>query len=231
MPNLMRIEANRIIKVWVVSVLLSLVVVLRVSADSAPPPEADTMARAEQGIQAPEYSCLNLNEQGEKVDCWCIRAVARAESFEISAIVEELDRHMATWRQENLLNWVTKPCLTRCAEAFDRTISRTAGEISRYEAADDLLSRLVETVPQGLCPEAEKYNEQLLHYECWLTKGNITDSQYHLLRRYGYNTPAHNSSRRTTYLANVRSRAAKRSCMFACCGSDSRTYPPIRTAN
>ena len=225
----MRIKANRIIEVWVVSLLLALVVVPGLSADSAPPPEADTRARAEQGVQAPEHSCLNLNEQGEKVDCWCVRAVARDEASEISAIVAKLDRHMVTWRQENLLNWVTKPCLKRCAEAFDRTIDRTAGEISRYEAADDLLTRLVEAIPQGLCPEAEKYNEQLLHFKCWLKRGNITDTQYDLLRRYGYNTPARNSLRRTIYLANVRSHAAKRSCMFACCGNASGYR--IRTAD
>ena len=223
--------ANRIIKAWVFGVLLALVITPRVSADPALALESDALARAEQGVQSPEYSCQRLNEQGEKVDCWCAKAVARAESREIREIVSELDRHIATWRQENLLEWATKPCLKRCAEAFDRVIDRTAGEILRYEAAADLLSRLAGKVPQGLCPEAEKHNEQLLHYECWLRKGDITDTQYGLLRSYGYSSPAHNSSRRTIYLTNVRSRAARQSCMLACCGRAPPAYPATRIAD
>ena len=229
----MRIGASRIVEVWVVSLLLALVFVLRVSADPSPAPDADSTVQAEQDHQAPEYACQRLNEQGEKVDCWCVQAVARAEPPEIGAIVAELDRHMAAWRQENLLERVTKPCLKRCAEAFDKTIARKADEISRYEAADDLLSEVAGTIPRGACPEAERYNDQFLHYECWLRRGDITDAQFRLLSSYGYHSPAHISSMNGIYLANVRSRAAKRSCMLACCGSNPPTpgYPDSRLRN
>lgn len=233
MLGIMPIRSSRILRVWVVSVLLALVFVLRVSADSSPAPDADSVIQAERDLRDPEDTCAQLDEQGEQVDCWCVQAVARVASPEIGAIVAELDRHMATWRQEYLLERVTKPCLNRCAAAFDKTIARKADLISLYEEASDLLSELAGTIPRGACPKAERYNDQLLHYECWLKRGDITDAQYRLLKSYGYDSPAHNSTRNAVYLANVRSRAAKRSCMFACCGSAPPTpgYPDHRLRN
>ena len=49
----MRIGASRIVEVWVVSLLLALVFVLRVSADPSPAPDADSTVQAEQDHQAP----------------------------------------------------------------------------------------------------------------------------------------------------------------------------------
>ena len=69
MLGLMRIRSSRIVEVWVVSLLLALVFVLRVSADPSPAPDADSAVQAEQDHPAPEYACQRLHEQGERVDC------------------------------------------------------------------------------------------------------------------------------------------------------------------
>ena len=222
-PGSMPARVSRILRFWLGSVLLAFVFVVRVSADPPSAPDAGTVIQVERDDpRAREISCTRLQEQGEEVDCWCAQAVASAAFPEIGAVTAELDRHSATWRQELLRDNVTKPCLKRCAEAFDATIIETARDISRYEASK-LLSEVAGRIPRGACPEAEKYNDQLLHYECWRRRGDITTSQYNLLTSYGYNSPAHNSMRHGTYLTHVRSRAAKRSCMLACCGS----APPI----
>ena len=226
---LMRIMSSRMLRVCFVSVLIGLSFVLGVSADPPPAPDADPPAQAEQNPQAPEDACADVNEQGEQVDCWCVQAVIREASPEIDMIVEELNQHPGTWRMDMLLECVTIPCLKRCAEAFDETITRTEKEISQYEASD-LLAELGETIPSGACPEAEEYNEPFMRYECWRRTGAITDAQYSLLSSYGGQAPLDHAARNAAYLANVRSRAAKRSCMLACCGSapPSLRYPASR---
>ncbi len=215
----MPILSSRMLRVCVVSVFLGLVFALGVWADPPPAPDADPPAQAEQEPQAPEDACADVNEQGERVDCWCVQVVTREAPPEIGAIVEELHQHLESWRGEMFRDEVTIPCLKRCAEAFDETITRTAQELSQYEASDLLAEELGEAVPPGACPEAEEDSGAIfLYYECWRKRGVMTDAQYSLLSAYGGQSPLDHMARSATYRANTRSRAAKRSCMLACCG-------------
>ena len=149
---LMPIMSSKMLRVCVVSVFLGLVFALGVWADSPPAPDADPPAQAEPEPQAPEDACAGVNEQGERVDCWCVQAVVREAPPEIGAIGKELHQHPGTWRMDMLLDEVTLPCLKRCAEAFDETITRTAQELAQYEAGDLLAEELGEAVPPRRLP-------------------------------------------------------------------------------
>ena len=218
----MRIMPSRMLRVCAVSVFIGFSFVLGVSAERPPATDADPPSQAEQDSQASEDVCADVNEQGEQVDCWCVQAVAREMPPKIGTIIEELGQHPGTWRTDMLLNEATVPCLKRCAEAFDETINRTEKEVSQYEASDLLAEELGETVPPDACPEAQEDSGAIryeLLYECWRRRGTITDAQYSLLSTYGGQAPLDHATRNVTSLINVRSRAAKRSCMLACCDS------------
>ena len=206
----MPITLSRMLGVCVVSVLIGFSLVLGVSAN--PPP-----AQAEQAPQTPEDACADIHEQGEKVDCWCVQAVTREASPAMDAIAAELHRS-GTWREEMSLSDLIKPCLKSCAEAFDETIASTAEELSQYEASYQLVLKLRDTVPPNLCADATWYNSRPTYYECLSEINRITDAQYNLLQRYGGADPLDNMGRATTYENHVRSRAARRTCMLACCG-------------
>ena len=214
------------LSVCVVSVFIGFSFVFGLAAAPPPTPDADPPAQAEQDPQAPEDACAGINEQSEKVDCRCVQAVTGGTSPEIDAIDAELDQHLATWRQEALLEWLTKPCLKSCAEAFDETITRTAKELSQYEASDQLALKLRDTVPPDLCADATWYNARGKYYDCLFQMDQITDAQHNFLHSYGGAEPGDNMGRSTTYEEHVRSRAARRTCMLACCGRVALPDPP-----
>ena len=221
----MRVTLSRMLSVCVVSVFIGFSFVFGLAAAPPPTPDAAPPAQAEQDPQAPEDACAGINGQSEKVDCWCVQAVTRAASPEIDAIDAELYRN-GTWREERLLGSLIRPCLKSCAETFDETISSTAKELSQYEASDQLARKLRDTVPPDLCADATWYNSQYVYYECLSQMGQITDAQHNFLRRYGGTDPADNMGRSTTYEEHVRSRAARRTCMLACCGRVALPDPP-----
>jgi len=215
-------------RICVVSMLLSFGLVLCVSAAPlATASGACLLAQAEQDLQVPEDACADMNSQSEKVDCFCVQAVTKGASQEVGTIVAGIQPEVrGPWRQEMYLSDVVAPCLKSCAEAFEETIARTAKELAQYEASDQLALKLKDTVPPSLCADATWYNSRVVYYECLSQMGYLTDGQYGFLMRYGNADPLDNMMRIATEQAHVRSRAARRTCMLACCGRVALPDPP-----